>query len=92
MKILVINGSPKLKNSNTLKLTDSFLKGFSSVIEPEIDIVDIYKMDIKPCKGCFSCWNKTPGKCVIRDDMEKLIDRIIVSDIIIFSFPLYYFS
>ena len=32
--------------------------------------------NIHPCIGCFSCWNKTPGECVIRDgyhEMGKLI-------------------
>ena len=23
--------------------------------------------DVKPCVGCFGCWVKTPGKCVIKD-------------------------
>lgn len=34
--------------------------------------------DIKNCIGCFGCWIKTPGKCVIRDrygDMGELISR-----------------
>ena len=33
---------------------------------------------IRPCVGCFSCWNKTPGQCVIRDgydDIAILIHR-----------------
>lgn len=27
---------------------------------------------IRPCVGCFCCWNKTPGQCVIRDRYENM--------------------
>ncbi len=33
---------------------------------------------IKPCVGCFCCWNKTPGKCVIQDgygNMGELVHK-----------------
>lgn len=33
---------------------------------------------IQPCIGCFGCWIKTPGQCVIRDsydNMGKLLSR-----------------
>ncbi len=27
---------------------------------------------IHPCIGCFSCWNRTPGECVIKDGYENM--------------------
>ena len=27
---------------------------------------------IKKCIGCFGCWVKTPGQCVIADDYQKM--------------------
>lgn len=92
MKILVFNGSPKSERSNTLKLTNSFLEGISEATETEIEIIDINKLNLKECRGCFCCWNKTPGKCIINDDMEGIIQKQLEADVIIWSFPLYYFS
>ena len=27
---------------------------------------------IRPCVGCFQCWNKTPGICVMKDGFENM--------------------
>jgi multimeric flavodoxin WrbA len=27
---------------------------------------------IRPCIGCFGCWTKTPGQCVLHDGYENL--------------------
>ncbi len=27
---------------------------------------------VRPCVGCFGCWNRTPGQCVIRDGYENM--------------------
>ena len=35
---------------------------------------------IRPCTGCFSCWNRTPGKCVIRDGYENMGELIHRAD------------
>ncbi len=89
MKVLVLNGSPKGKNSNTLKLTNAFVDGLGEV---ELKSIDVVSKNIGSCKGCFCCWNKTPGKCVMQDDMQEIIDLRIWADVTIWSFPLYYFN
>ena len=89
MNVLVINGSPKGDNSNTIKLTRSFLEGAGW---SNADIVNISRTDIKGCMGCYACWQKTPGRCVLNDGMEAVLNKLIAADIVIWSFPLYYFS
>ena len=29
-----------------------------------------------PCNGCFACWNRTPGTCVIKDGYENMAGLI----------------
>ncbi len=98
MNILAINGSPKGKRSNTWRLTSAFLEGIIAQEEsgrkqtPAIETLSVSALDIKPCLGCFSCWSKTPGECCIHDDMRAVIEKILWADVIIWSFPLYYFG
>jgi multimeric flavodoxin WrbA len=44
---------------------------------------------IAPCRGCFGCWQKGDGHCVIDDDQNAILDLYRISDVIIWSFPLY---
>ena len=97
MKILLINGSPKGKRSNSLKLAYSFIEGFKNGCTDDkesisIDELHVSSMNIAACKGCFACWQKTPGICCIKDDMQTVIGKLIEADLILWSFPLYYFN
>ena len=99
MKILLINGSPKGKRSNSLKLAYSFIEGFKNEYTDNeeresisIDELHVASMEIAACKGCFACWQKTPGVCCIKDDMQAVIKKLIEADLILWSFPLYYFN
>ncbi|MDR1204898.1 MAG: flavodoxin family protein [Peptococcaceae bacterium] len=89
MNILVINGSPKGGSSNSLKLAHAFLSGAGWSGAETVTVADT---EIAPCLGCFSCWNKTPGTCVIHDGMSGTLAKIIAADVVIWTFPLYYFS
>lgn len=96
MKILLINGSPKGKRSNSLKLAYSFIEGINTGVNSNenisVDELHIASMNMNACKGCFACWQKTPGICCIKDDMQTVIEKLMESDLILWSFPLYYFN
>lgn len=35
---------------------------------------------IHKCMGCFGCWVKTPGQCVIKDEFQKMGEWIAGAD------------
>ncbi|NMM63767.1 flavodoxin family protein [Clostridium sp. P21] len=91
MKILAINGSPRGEKGNTEVILKPFLKGCEEA-GSEIEIVYLKDKNIKHCSGCFTCWTKTPGKCIHKDDMEELLKKVLEADIIVYATPLYYFT
>lgn len=92
MKVLVLDGSPK-KVSDTFRMTDAFLKGLNRRNgNHEIKIVRVIDKNIAPCRGCFGCWQKMDGHCVIQDDQNEILDLYRNADLIIWSFPLYCYS
>ncbi len=44
------------------------------------ECIDLSKLKIANCIGCFGCWVKTPGRCVIRDDAVQVYPRIAESN------------
>ncbi|MBQ6293674.1 MAG: flavodoxin family protein [Lachnospiraceae bacterium] len=91
MKVLILNGSPK-KKSDTFRMTDAFLKGLNRAGEHEVNIINVIDKKVAPCQGCFGCWQKMDGHCVIDDDQNAILDLYTAADIIIWSFPLYVYG
>lgn len=57
-------------------------------LEHNIEFIDITNMNIAPCRGCFYCWVKTPGECIIHDEQISIARKIINSDLVMFLSPL----
>ena len=88
MKILVLNGSPKREKSDTMHITRAFLEGMQEAAPQEIHMIDVIDRHIKYCTGCFVC-KMNGGTCIHDDDMRAILDEILESDLLLFSFPLY---
>lgn len=63
----------------TLIVSDRHLE-VPEIQRAAIEFIDLSKLKIANCVGCFGCWTKTPGKCVIRDDAVQVYPRIAASD------------
>ena len=88
MKVLAVNGSPRARASNTQRLLGPLLEGAR---EQGADVEELYlkELDVRPCTGCFSCWLRTPGKCVQQDDMAQLHEKMLACDVFVLGFGLY---
>lgn len=62
--------------------------GMNDVQENDVHIIDVIDKNIEYCTGCFACMHNG-GKCMHQDDMHDILNEILQSDVLIFSFPLY---
>ena len=88
MRILVLNGSPKREQSDTMHITQAFLEGMNKAARQDIHIIHVIDKHIEYCTGCFSCM-RNGGTCIYDDDMRDILEDILASDLLIWSFPLY---
>ena len=91
MKILAINGSPRGCRSNTDRILQPFLEGAREA-GAETETVYLKDLKINHCLGCFTCWTKTPGVCVHKDDMAALFPKVRQADVVVYATPLYVFT
>ena len=87
-KVVVISTSIRA-NSNSEDLAKSFADG-ATFAGNEVDFITLKDKQISFCKGCLAC-QKT-GKCVIKDDVAKIMDKVIDSDIVVWATPIYYYE
>jgi hypothetical protein len=65
----------------------ALLRGFFSSKDFEIEEAQIGRDDLAFCMGCFGCWVKKPGECVINDAVSRLNRAQMNSDVVIFLSP-----
>jgi multimeric flavodoxin WrbA len=87
MRILLLNGNPDPGNTGWESYLDSFVeekeRSGATVVRRELR-----DLDIRFCTGCWSCWYKTPGLCMHKDDMSGLYPEILAADLTVWASPL----
>ncbi len=88
MRILALNSSPKKDGGATASILGPFLDGAREA-GAEVELVYVADLNVKPCLGCFTCWLKTPGRCVHTDDMAGVLEKVLWADVLVLGTPLY---
>lgn len=82
--ILIINSSYRKKNTyKVLMQIEQLLKNSDTTIE----IINLFDYKIENCIGCKKCISD--GECCFKDDMLNLMEKMIKSDGLILSSPIY---
>lgn len=87
-KVLVISGSPR-EGGNSDLLCDEFLRGALECGNSG-EKVRLQELKIGSCNACYGC--RKTGKCVQKDDMAVLLDKMVRADVIVLATPVYFYS
>jgi multimeric flavodoxin WrbA len=90
MKVTAFVGSARKRH--TYKAIEQFMHNLQSLGEIEYEIVSLSDYHIEVCKGCKLCLDKGEELCPLKDDRDKLIEKMNKSDGIIFASPNYSFN
>ena len=83
MKYLVINGSPRKKN------TYSVITQAKTNLEGEFEEIHLLKENIPLCVGCYKCINESERKCPHFGKVGPIIEKIMECDGLIIGSPVY---
>lgn len=90
MKVLALNGSPR-KERNTAILLNHALEGSASQ-GADTELIHLYDFNYRGCVSCFACKikdGKSYGKCIVKDDLTSILEKIEEADAIVFGSPVY---
>lgn len=83
MKYVIINGSPRKKN------TWAVVNQVKKSLNGEFEEIQLMKEKIPLCIGCFNCVCRGEEKCPHYDKINPIVEKIMEADGIIIASPVY---
>ena len=87
-KVIVISTSLR-RGSNSDMLADRFAEG-AKAAGNEVEKIPLVGKNIQFCKGCLGC--QKLGRCVINDDVNDIMAKVLKADVICWATPIYYYE
>lgn len=87
-QVLVLSASPR-KGGNSDTLCDEFVRGALDAGN-RAEKIFLRSRTINYCTGCGVC--NTAHKCVQKDDMADILEKMIKADVIVMATPVYFYT
>jgi multimeric flavodoxin WrbA len=87
--VLILSASPR-KDGNSELLCGQFMRGAQDAGH-HAEIVVLRDKNIGYCVACDAC-RQNGSRCVQKDDMAELLDRMMAADVIAMATPVYFYS
>ena len=85
MKVFII--SDKEFRTEEFEQIHSCVLGYLAERGLQTEEIALDREDLAFCMGCFGCWIKTPGECVIKDLAAQINEKYVNSDVVIYLCP-----
>jgi len=89
MKNILIISTSLRNNSNSYILATKFMEGAKKAGN-NVELISLQNKNISFCRGCFAC--QKLGKCIIKDDANQIVEKMLNADVICWATPVYYYS
>ncbi|MHB8066147.1 MAG: flavodoxin family protein [Ruminiclostridium sp.] len=86
--VLILSASPR-RGGNSDLLCDQFLLGAQEAGN-QTEKIFLRDKKIGYCTGCESCY--ISHKCVQKDDMAEILEKMIAADVIVMATPVYFYT
>lgn len=87
-RVVVISTSLRVRSNSDL-LAEQFTEGAKSAGH-QVEKIDLLGKKIEFCRGCFGCAKL--GRCVINDDVNNIMEKVMQADVIVWATPIYYYE
>ena len=88
MKVLMLNGSPRVGGNTSIALRE--MENVFKASGVEVETAQVGNRDIRGCIACGKCYET--GKCVFNDIVNELAPKFEVADGLVIASPVYYAS
>lgn len=88
-KIVILAGSPR-KGGNSEMLCDQFMRGATEAGN-QVEKICLRDKTINYCTACDACQGNG-GRCVQKDDMAEILDKMISADVLVMATPVYFYT
>ena len=87
MKIACLLGSPR-KSSCSSAIAGSLVRTAVS-LGATAETYTLNDLSYRGCQGCYAC-KKTLDRCILNDDLTKVLDAVKDADLLVMASPVYY--